>query len=552
MISKIPVLNRYDISIIIGLTATFLGICSQYYWYVMDDAFITLRYSKHLADGSGLLWNVGTDPVEGYTSFLWVLLGAIPHMLNIDAVGFVKIVGILSTVLTFLILYVYSRYRNSRWWLALIGASQLALSPAIAVLSVQGMETVTAMFLILIASISAVEYTRTGDTRFVIVLNGTLLLCMLARPDSVVFAVLVEVGLVGVLYRRGRISEMKKFVSLGSLFMFFPGILYMIARYWYFGYLLPNTFYIKSEVGARGFGVIPRGLENTETFLITIMGAALLLAIISWISGKRSTNRLISIFPIVLGVAGFLSLYLFFEPLQGYLWRFQMPIFGAGILAIVLFIDETLSEDLNAPLRSMPNPQMILSVLLVCALVLTPVATASAAYEQTTIRTPGDRIVMGQALGDIHQDDYKMFVTESGAIPYYSDWTAIDWMGLNNEHIAHEGRSEQFLQNYDPDLVQVLVSGRPGMIQDRRPATAALLESNSYVLVAAVHKQNRDKTNIQTNRYHLYFVDKHSDGYREISCTILTQDLQYGNRSKISSHARFDIQISSLNKSDCQ
>ena len=40
---------------------------------VFDDAYISFRYARHLADGHGLVWNVG-ERVEGYTNFLWTLL----------------------------------------------------------------------------------------------------------------------------------------------------------------------------------------------------------------------------------------------------------------------------------------------------------------------------------------------------------------------------------------------------------------------------------------------------------------------------------------------
>ena len=41
-----------------------------------EDAFITFRFAKNLANGHGLLWNIGESPVEGYTNFLWLLLSA--------------------------------------------------------------------------------------------------------------------------------------------------------------------------------------------------------------------------------------------------------------------------------------------------------------------------------------------------------------------------------------------------------------------------------------------------------------------------------------------
>jgi hypothetical protein len=37
-----------------------------------DDTYISMRYARHLANGHGLVWNIGEAPVEGFTNFLWV------------------------------------------------------------------------------------------------------------------------------------------------------------------------------------------------------------------------------------------------------------------------------------------------------------------------------------------------------------------------------------------------------------------------------------------------------------------------------------------------
>jgi hypothetical protein len=42
-------------------------------FYVVDDAYISFRYAKNLADGHGFVFNVGA-PVEGVTNLLWTLL----------------------------------------------------------------------------------------------------------------------------------------------------------------------------------------------------------------------------------------------------------------------------------------------------------------------------------------------------------------------------------------------------------------------------------------------------------------------------------------------
>jgi hypothetical protein len=36
-----------------------------------DDAFISFRYARNLADGYGLVWNPGGEPTQGYTNFLF-------------------------------------------------------------------------------------------------------------------------------------------------------------------------------------------------------------------------------------------------------------------------------------------------------------------------------------------------------------------------------------------------------------------------------------------------------------------------------------------------
>ena len=43
---------------------------------VIDDAYISFRYAKNLAEGNGLVYNIG-QRVEGYTNFLWTLLIAL-------------------------------------------------------------------------------------------------------------------------------------------------------------------------------------------------------------------------------------------------------------------------------------------------------------------------------------------------------------------------------------------------------------------------------------------------------------------------------------------
>ena len=61
------------------LLAIVLGylVLVNHFWFTTDDAYITFRYARNLAEGWGPRFNVGAHaPIEGYSNFLWMLLCA--------------------------------------------------------------------------------------------------------------------------------------------------------------------------------------------------------------------------------------------------------------------------------------------------------------------------------------------------------------------------------------------------------------------------------------------------------------------------------------------
>ncbi len=58
-------------------TALFLLICGWKFpaprCGFVEDTYISFRYARNLAEGNGLVWNVGEKPVEGFTNLLWVV-----------------------------------------------------------------------------------------------------------------------------------------------------------------------------------------------------------------------------------------------------------------------------------------------------------------------------------------------------------------------------------------------------------------------------------------------------------------------------------------------
>ena len=134
-----------------GATALLLVHGPLYFDFYADDAYITLRYSQHLADGLGPNWN-SEGRVEGYTTFLWMGTLAGLGKLGVDLVDASRALGFLSLLATFAAVYGIWRLwggeqppaeNNGLRSPALLAATLLglALTDGIAFWGFSGMET---------------------------------------------------------------------------------------------------------------------------------------------------------------------------------------------------------------------------------------------------------------------------------------------------------------------------------------------------------------------------------------------------------------------------
>ncbi|HEV2105490.1 MAG TPA: hypothetical protein VGU27_07125, partial [Candidatus Eisenbacteria bacterium] len=134
--------------------------------FTVDDAYITLRYARHVAAGLGPVWNAGSRD-EGYTSPLWMLLLVPPHLLHLDALAAAKAMGVATTLAT---AWVLARWRpgGAAPADALAAAALWLALPATAVHAISGMETaLAALFVTLLfrAGEEAVRSERAGAAR---------------------------------------------------------------------------------------------------------------------------------------------------------------------------------------------------------------------------------------------------------------------------------------------------------------------------------------------------------------------------------------------------
>ena len=209
--------------------------------WVCDDAFISFRYAKNLADGVGLVYNAG-EIVEGYSNFLWTVMVAGAMRLGGDPVAFSENAGMVFFVGVLAIMAVLSRRvfgRRGSLPVASLACLLYVLMRDARVWATGGLET--AMFTFWVLASYALFLRRRRPV--CAALSGlAMALAMLTRIDAAAFA-----GILGAyaLWRRLRHNETAPLwgFAVPMAAVFAPYFAWRYARY---GFLMPNPYYAKS------------------------------------------------------------------------------------------------------------------------------------------------------------------------------------------------------------------------------------------------------------------------------------------------------------------
>jgi len=120
---------------------------STYIFHTFDDSFITYRYAANLAEGNGLVYNIG-ERVQGITTPLWGVLLSVVHWLGLKVETVARLIGLVLDVTVVAIVLWYLRRSDSL--VAVIALGLFAIDPYLAKTGVGGMES--SLFLLLSAS----------------------------------------------------------------------------------------------------------------------------------------------------------------------------------------------------------------------------------------------------------------------------------------------------------------------------------------------------------------------------------------------------------------
>jgi hypothetical protein len=414
--------------VLVALAAAALVAYSLVFNFVTDDAFISFVYARNLAHHGQLVFNLG-ERVEGYTNFLWTVLLAALLKLGLAPEVTSRVLGTAFGAATLAVCARASRrLRGSEAYTAwdALPALLLAGVPGYACWSSGGLETQMFTFFV---TVGATTYLCDPERATVPV---AFALAALTRPEGVLL--FAATALHRLLARRR--WPTRRELALAALFAAIV-VPHLVWRRWYYGWWLPNTFYIKSSGGP---GTWAQGTYYLRQFAAQFHLWVAPVLVVAGLARRREAGAL-ALFGYTLWVAAIFGVYVASVggDFMG-LFRFALPVLPLIALSAAAGL-RLLVGGVAAPLA-------------VGAAALLLVAHGLHAREVTRrsfaigadrgIDTPGflrwytaDRAAIGRWFGRYAQPDDYAAVGGAGAQVYYSGIRSLDCFGLSDAYIAH-------------------------------------------------------------------------------------------------------------------
>jgi arabinofuranosyltransferase len=403
--------------------------------FMQDDAYIILRYARHLADGHGLVWNVG-ERVEGYSSFLYTVLMALPYLLGIDAVATGHVIGLACFVGSLLLTFGTAERTLGSVAAALLTVALLGTNYTFSIFATGGLETSMHVFLVCLGLwLLARGQASRWSPRELLALSGVVGLLILTRPDSVVPCIIF---IAIAMWRLSRAPRIHGWRDVGMLLAPAAAIvgIWLGWKLSYYGELLPNTYYVKVASATslyNGFRYLYLFMLSYWLIPLGVLAVPLVRGIWREQRDVLSASLLLvaAWVPYVLRIGGD-----FME------FRFIVPVLPALMLLIVFGL---MRLEGNRTLRA-----SLVVILLVGSVHHALVfdrwprgqGPESRRDLQGHLSAPEQNwIGIGKALAAAAGADrsLRIAVGPAGAIPYYSQLPAIDMIGLTDHWVARHG-----------------------------------------------------------------------------------------------------------------
>ncbi len=418
--------------------AACLLIATAHSWsrfFLIDDAFISFRYARHLVEGAGLVFNPG-DRVEGYTNFLWTLLAAGALRAGWDPGTALPILSILASAVAIGVVYRWGRDLGLTAWAALIPPAMLAVNRSWAAWATGGLETRLFTLLVLVTGWRIHRERDGAGSRLPLSAIAAGLAC-LTRPEGWLVAAVGAASIAGRGVADGRWRRPAIWCASAGLI---AGP-HLVWRVLYYGDWVPNSFHAKVPGPRLASGAIYLALFGLYHLAAPIAAAGLTSVLRRWTPGGGAWRRfLLFTLPFTLG-------YLLYTMIVGgdhFEFRFMDPVLPLIYLMIVILIGSRFHAE--------PRAAPVAAILLIAGAAV-PALTGFRDVDRTVTLGGVPRSVsivsietevaylrhwtrIGQWLGARAGDGESIAVAPAGAIPWYSGLRTLDMLGINDRAIA--------------------------------------------------------------------------------------------------------------------
>ena len=420
--------------------------------FLEDDAFITYRFSRNLAQGRGLVFNPG-EKVEGYTNFLWTVIHAIPEKLGWNTPAFSQVLGIVLIVATTAVSLRFARNVLGSATKGFLATMVLVANMTFLAYATGGMETM--LQTLCITGVAALLIPTERPNPGLRQIGAGLLagLAVLTRLDSTVLVAGWFLAIAWFTWRAAVPAERVKQTAVTALRLGVPVLLlvvpWLVWKSDFYGSLLPNTQKAKSAANP----IVPflYGIFYLFGFFMSYGGFLL----IGRFRRHREAFFAQPAVRLAFVVVPLWFLYICVVGADFMEYRFMVP-----ILPVLALLAGELIDHIRAPKR-----QTVLVVVLlgmsafhrVAPNFVVPVLTFTEldhwpASSQTTWSTMG-KLLHREFPGEL--EDPKRPVTALaalGVIGYYSDLRTIDLVGLTDAYVAEHGEHPRY---YYPGHVRI-------------------------------------------------------------------------------------------------
>jgi len=286
------------------------------------------------------------------------------------------------------------------------------------------------MLLLVWLALAALRAEALGVLSDIRVVYLVAFLLPITRPEGIVFSL---VGL-GIFIKTNRPSNLR-LGYIASLVIL--GVIYFAIRWRYFGAPLPNPYYVKVAHA------------NISTFLGNASSAQLLL---SAFLACVFVNR-IPMFRVIWAAAAVIIVlvYLPHALVMNYSDRFLFQ-----ICLPVLVVAIATAKPNSKPSPVLDSELIMISLLCLLSWNLGELRSAIRFYPYLE----SAHVQLGRSLAPFSKN-HSLLGGDMGAVPYYSDWQAYDYLGLCSNEVAHHGLTMNFIETANPDLILLYARDSP-------------------------------------------------------------------------------------------